>query len=649
MAEKKYVRVTRGLVDKGQLVPYDEYMNYIDPDSDYYVSTYYYNEAHFNKFKTTRSVKGITDVTTDRFYLDFDSTNPDLARIDAIEAINRLKGYGIKENNIEIFYSGSKGYHVVVQLNKLLDPQSIKAIAVSKFGKDLKTFDSSLYDANQIIRVPYTPHQVTGLYKTPLTVKQITMMSTDAIKELSKDFDKLPDSTPAEPVAPTSSFYELSKEEPLPKKEVTPISMSIDLSDRPRHFQEWKWAIAKGYFESGERNNALTVLAATLRGLGYDQQQAVAFCKTAIDKQASRTNTKPFSLSELESGPIASVYSDGWQGGTFSPKNDPWLQKFCDRLGIKWEEDKNRAVTIPLTEAFNMFESYASNIDDLTIKTGISSLDKNLRMTVGMSVGILASPGAGKTSLALNILNNVSKSGLTSIFFSYDMFHALVTQKLIQKHMGMNEDQIFDLYKNKNQETIDKIKEVLGKEYSNVHFCFESGQSLEQIERTIKNVEDTTGNKVKLIVVDYTELVMTDMSDGTAASAVVAQGIRKIANVNQLCAISLLQPNKASGAPNEEIRSYLSIKGSGTIQQAMSVIIGLSRPGFDPTTPADDRFINMNCLKNRMGKLFSLDFHWDGQSGTIRDMTSEEARHLKEIKEKKKEAEAEKKSEGGWS
>lgn len=639
----KYVRVAKGLNDKGILVPYEEYMNYIEPERDCYVSTYYYNEEQYKNFQVTKSVRGITDVKTDRFFLDFDSTDPELARLDAIKAVNRLKEYGVKENNIEVFYSGSKGYHIVVQLNKLLDPQSIKSIAINKFGKDLKTFDASLYDANQIIRVPYTKHPKSGLYKTPINIKTLTTSTTEKIKELAKDFDKLPDPNPAEPVEPNSGFYDIPKSE---AKEEIVIDEGLDLTDKPRHWTSWKWAIAKGYFEAGERNNALTVLAATLKGLGYDYEQAKSFCKVAIDKQAKRTKTKPFSMDELESGPLNSVYSSGWQGGTFSPKNDPWLQKFCERLGIKWKEE-NKPATIPLVEAFDLFEDYATNIDNLTIKTGITSLDKHLRMTVGMSVGILSPPGVGKTTLSLNILNNVSNSGHTTIFFSYDMFHALVTQKLIQKHLGYSETEIFNLYKNKDKEKINKIKEVLNKEYKNVHFCFDPGQTLEQIEKTIKSVEESTGTKVKLIVVDYNELVLTDMSDGTAASAAVAQGLRKIANVNQLCAINLLQPNKASGTPSDEIKSYLSIKGSGTIQQALGIIIGMSRPGFDPRHPEDDKFITINCLKNRMGKLFSLDLHWDGQTGTIRDLTYEEKRHLDEVRARKELEEQE--NEDSWS
>ncbi len=236
------------------------------------------------------------------------------------------------------------------------------------------------------------------------------------------------------------------------------------------------------------------------------------------------------------------------------------------------------------------------------------------------------------TSLCLQILNSMSKSNELAVFFSYDMYHSHVIQKLIQKHLKIEEEQIVNAFKNNDEVVINKVKNVLETEYKNVEFCFKTGQTHLDMIETIKHAEEKTGKKCRLAVVDYSELVITDFSDPTQASAHVIQKIREIAISYNLSAIVLLQPSKMTGTPADEIKSYRSAKGSSSIEQACTLMLGMSRPGYDPRHPEDDRFLTISCLKNRMGGLFALDLHWDGLTGTIRSLTDEERDHLNAIR-----------------
>lgn len=640
----KYVRYVKGLKDKGTLIPVED-LDFTDwsSETDAYVSIAKYSEEHKKQFDQTGSVAGIKDVTVDKLCFDLDSKdNIELAREDGKTVVQRLEAHGIdKTKDVEYFFSGLKGWTIVVNLDHDITPDKAKYLATQVFGKGLKTLDLTIYNPSRILRVPNTKHQISGLYKIPLSEKQFSNLSLDTIKNLAEKPGQLR-GTKSVTLAP-----ELLIERTVVKPKVTQPPLGLDLTNKPRAWKDYKYAILQGWFEGGERHHALLVLAATCRGLGYDRDLALAMCTVAAEKQAARTNTDPHDLSDLEENIIdKTVYSATWQGGQYSPQNDAWLASYCDRMGFK-SNQYDKAATVDINDAFTQFQSYASTIDELTVTTGITELDKKLRMTVGMSVGLLAGPGVGKTSIALQILNHMSKQDIQCIFFSYDMFHALVIQKLIQKHKGISGDEIFERYKKGDLDFHQEAQELLSNEYKNVRFCFEAGQSIAQIEDTIKSVEDETGNKVKLIVIDYNELVQVDNGDMTASSAIVAQNIRRIANTYNLCAINLLQPNKASGTPADEIKSYASIKGSASTSQAASVILGVSRPGFDPRTPHDDKFMTINCLKNRMGALFSLDLSWDGMSGSIRTMTMEERKHLADVRARLK-AEKEKDDDKGW-
>lgn len=640
MASNKYVRYVEGVVGKGTLVPVEEIEKLTSnpTDKDVYVSIAKYTEEHKKQFDQSGSVAGIKDVTVDKLCFDLDSKdNVELAHADGKALVERLESQGIdRKKQVEYYMSGNKGFTIVVNLDHEITPEKARYLATQVFGKGLKTLDTTIYNASRILRVPNSKHQVSGLYKIQLKPSQFQDLNIEQIKELAK----VPGSIKKMESVKLAPELLVEKKVEKPK----PVTLTLDMSQKPRHWKDYKYAILQGWFESGERHHALLVLAATCRGLGYDRDLALALCTAAAEKQAARTGKECFDLRELESNIIdQSVFSPVWQGGQYSPENDAWLAGYCEKMGFDAAKDDDKSKTVSIGSAFDSFKDYATNIDNLTINTGIKELDRKLRMTVGMSVGILAGPGVGKTSLSLQILNNMSKENIQSIFFSYDMFHALVIQKLIQKHKQISGDEIFARYKAGDEVFHNEIQDMLENEYRNVRFCFEAGQSISQIEETIKKVEQETGRKVKLVVIDYNELVQTDNGDATAASAIIAQNIRRIANTYNLCAVSLLQPNKQTGSPSDEIKSYRSIKGSSALEQAASVILGMSRPGFDPRHPEDDKFMTINCLKNRMGGLFSLDLHWEGVTGMVSGMTPEQKNHLNKVRERiKMEAEGDK-------
>src|ERR1019366_3263870 len=235
-----------------------------------------------------------------------------------------------------------------------------------------------------------------------------------------------------------------------------------------------------------------------------------------------------------------------------------------------------------------------------------------------------------KTSIALQILHAMSKAGELCVLFSYDMFGPHVIQKIIQTHWGKeNEiDLVLKKYEEDDQEYVKKVEELIEREYPNVEFCFESGQSLEEARHTIRDAEIKRGMKCRFAVFDYNELVVTDVADPTQSSNKVAQGMRALAGNEQICVLSLFQPSKMTGDPTVEIKSYRAAKGGSGIEQSVSLMFGMSRPGFDPRNPENDKFVSLNCVKNRMGSVFSLDFYWNGYKGLIRSLSMPEKAEL---------------------
>lgn len=634
----KYVRLAKSKYDFGKLIPESKAYELIDSESDYYLSTYYYNDQHLDYFNKNGSVKGIRDVTTNKIWFDLDSKdNPEKARFETLEIISRLRKAGVKDKNIQVYFSGNKGYNVIVELNRNLTPDQVQSIVVNKFGKNLETLDLSLYDANQLLRVPGTKHEASGLYKIPLKIEDVESLTTPEIKKKASSLDNVDEDFEWDIETVSDDFIP-------PPVEAKPV-VATPAPERPKHWKDYKWSLMQGDFNIGERHHAMMVLAATCRGLGYDEKLTEAMLLSADQKHCEKTGDKP--VEDLQTNIIPSVFSTGWQGGQYSPESDPWLKKYCERMGFDTTKKSNHYQSVD--EIFGIFKDYADNFEKNIVKTGIKGLDENVMFLTSTHNGVLGQPGAGKTSLMLQWLENCSMNDIPAVFYSLDMGAPIIYGKLFQKELGCDFKSAMRIMKDNPKlamETHAKIKE----KYKNVKMCFRSGVSPQDIKRDIQEHQELTGKKVKLLGVDYLECLQGPYSDSLANTGYISQQMKDIANEEQVCSVMLLQTQKHSTSDiSDPLLSMKQIKGSSVIEQASSVVLTLWREGYSPRTVNDDRYMSFAAVKNRFGGLWSDDFAWEGKRGLITELTVEQRAYFEQFKEEKAERrKAEKEEEGRW-
>jgi DnaB-like helicase C terminal domain len=642
-----YRRLTRTLNDKGILIDAgSDVYNYIHDDADYYLSTYLYTEEHKKQFEQNGSVAGIQDVTTNKIWWDFDSEHePELARKDTIELVSRLVKH-VQLEDIIVAYSGNKGFGVELNLTSYLTPKDIKSLAF-ELASDLSTFDVKMYNASRILRVIATRHQKTGLYKTPLTPSQLQELSVDNIMELAKKEPTGSDSFRWAPVPlwKEPSLNTSANEVKLPIIKDAKFDINdIDFTHKIKGWSNCKWAVLNGYqVKQNDRHEKLLSIVAHSKYLNNTKNQAYYNAKMADEYGVQIYGGSKSSKEDLWLL-VESVYADSWKGGTYSCKDGktPWLTSICESLGIHKCKHKENDSLVNVENVFSDFVGYAKDIEKNTIKTGIDELDDRLRLVIGQMVGVLGAPSSGKTAMALEILENTSKNNLLSVFYSLDMASSELFQKIAQRVTGYSDDKLFDIFKHDPGKT-DEIAQKVNEAYKNVKFCFDTGVSVEKIEQTIDEFESTTNQKVKLLLLDYNELLSSPYSDMTASSGYNAGALKKLTNTRGLCTMSLLQPPKVIGDAGDEITSYRNIKGSSLLEQCFSTIIGIYRPGFSAENDSvNDKFMVMNVLKNRLGRLFSLQFYWDGLRGKISRIDEFGKEEIRELKEKKKSEKSEK-------
>ncbi|HWY33643.1 MAG TPA: hypothetical protein VNX68_03290, partial [Nitrosopumilaceae archaeon] len=356
----------QGVSSKPQFIQYESKLPISTRDLDYYISLFQYSKEQKELAETRGSLAGLKDVSTSILYFDFDSKdNLEVARKDAIKLAERLIDAKVDPEQIKASFTGQKGFSIEVKLSRRISNEEFKA-ATQKLAGDLETFDHVVSDPNRIIRVDNTKHQKSGNYKIPLTIYDLDELAIKDIINMSVLNTTLNKEFKA--VSIPESFFK------TPEKKKEKVKLSNDLEEAleklPKGWKNYKWALASGFFESGERHNALMVIAATCRGLGYDKTTAYYICKSAVEKQSNRSGDDKFPKEELYENIIdQSVYSETWEGGQYSPATNPWLKKYCERMGFevkKEEETKARRIQ----DIQDEFKHFVDHIEENTILTG---------------------------------------------------------------------------------------------------------------------------------------------------------------------------------------------------------------------------------------------------------------------------------------
>ena len=633
----KYYNFKQKVTDSPRLLTLEEINKIkVNPKDEHYISIFRYNDEHEKLYKSgdKPSVKGskFHNVLTNLLVWDFDdSKNPENSRQDVIELAHRLVDkYDIDGDDMHVSYSGNRGFHLELKLDHDITQEQFKQ-ATTYLIDGLKTYDASVNDPARLLRLERTTNLKTGLYKIPVHIEEVAELSIEKIKDLAKT-PRLDYTQTINTVKLPESLFKVSEKKVVAK----PLqSIVFDPKSAPKGWKVYKWALAEGFFDAGDRHQALLIVAATAKALGYPKEQAYYLCKAALKKQSRRTGTPEFEKEELWDNIIEqSVYSPGWEGGAYSPDTNTWLKSYCEKMGFNVDKEQEEDKIVQLHDIEAEFIDFVKNIDQNTILTGITELDRELPLTVGMNLGIIGAASSGKTALALKILENTSNAGVISVFASLDMRRNRLYEKLLYRLSGLSRA---ELYKKVQENTAEEVFQMVRDQYKNVYFYDRSSPTVEDIKAYIATLEAKTGKRVKLVMVDYFERVNADKSDDTAASKEVAGKLQDLVNDLNICLITLVQPNKfsLSAGPDTPLLNYTSIKGSSYMYQAFRAIISIWRPFFTPELKDKDKYMQMGILKNDLGEINVLDFNWSGKRGEISSITEEQKDELDEwIKEK---------------
>lgn len=674
-----YYRLNDGLNDVAyKFYPMDKDVQtlIVDRDRDWYKSIFYYTKEQVeeaskiievkntkgNIYKRIRGIGGITDNSNGTRYktiedvksnilpFDFDSSNIELSQEDTRTLYHRLLDKGFKDEQIQISFSGGKGFSVVVETDTFLNPNELKSIC-SVLGEGLSTFDPKIYNASRLFRVPITKHH-SGLYKMPIPSETLLEHTVNEIKDIAtnridpnniKDFYQTAE-LPEEIYKYRNHIVENKVDQT--KMVVDPAIENLDWNNRQKFLTPEKWVLTNGLgYGEGERHDAYMILAASFKSAGFKRDQAGDMIKRADERHCIINKREAFDEEELWFNILDNVFSDSWQGGTYG-QGHPIIARINRQLP-GYLRNKKQEGFVDGSYIQEKLKKFVKDIDKNTIQLGVKCFDDKIRMLTGTSVGILGVPGSAKTTLALNMLKNNSLKGEDAAFYSLDMNESLVGLTQMRNISGLSNEIIWDLLKddpNRYQEISKGVEDT----YENVKYSFRYGVTPADIRNDILDYEQNTGKKMRLVVVDYLENVQSGYTDPTIGAGVVAQQLANVAAELEVLIVILLQTQK-SVKPGDPIESMRSIKGASVIEQSLSLAIGIHREGQQLAYKDYDNFLTANILKNRFGPLATITMAFNGRKAEIKDMTKDQKLAFQDLLDMKKEDREDKENEkGGW-
>lgn len=256
----------------------------------------------------------------------------------------------------------------------------------------------------------------------------------------------------------------------------------------------------------------------------------------------------------------------------------------------KAQEPEQLPGLLTYSDAVNIFET----ADDRTIEfKSFPEFGKTAKIKRHDSIVLAADTGAGKSSLAINFLNDLNNE-YPCIYINLEMDAIDVLRRLTAIYSGIELDRIEGYKHDKKTAAAVNIslKAITGRKPLQV---IQGAYMLQEIEDIIKR--STAGREGPTIVfIDHSLLVDTQKNTGSRYDRFtqVSEGLRKIALGNNIILFVLLQQNRAGKAIDDERPRNSSLKESGSWENDATQICFL---WYDPTA----RRKKLLLTKNRHG------------------------------------------------
>ena len=293
-----------------------------------------------------------------------------------------------------------------------------------------------------------------------------------------------------------------------------------------------------------------------------------------------------------------------------------------DKAKLNEYADLNLGRVMNYSEMIEPFSKYIESISDSKVFTGIPTIDEKLfGFRPPEVISILSEPDIGKTTFIMNFLKGeflfFLKKNKLLINFSLELNEYDLIERVLQMETGYNSFEIEKKFK--SDEDFKEECKTLVKKYDNIVSVIERVKS-HQIISYVKMIEDIYEKKAGLLIIDYLQLVGSDIRDDYTRTTRNMQEIKETALLLNLPIVVTSQVSREAGKSDTGL-TMSSGKASGAIEETSQIVLGLekakltnSQTDIDQNTielcsKGDIRLIRLKVLKKKRGKYLDKELY----------------------------------------
>ena len=258
----------------------------------------------------------------------------------------------------------------------------------------------------------------------------------------------------------------------------------------------------------------------------------------------------------------------------------------AERLIYEVGSNKNssdlRAVKDLVLEAWDSIEYRYNHKGEFSgVRTGFDSLDVLLNGLNKSDLIILAArPAMGKTSLALNIAQNVAiKEQVPVCIFSLEMSASQLTQRMLCSYAEVDAQR--QKTGNLQQKDLDKLAMAINEfGQAKIYIDDTAGCTLTDIRtkcRRLKSQQKDLG----LVVIDYLQLIEgTGSEERQQQISAISRGLKILAKELEVPVIALSQLSRAVEGRNDKRPMLSDLRESGSIEQDADIVMFIYRADY---------------------------------------------------------------------
>lgn len=294
---------------------------------DTYMTYFRYNREMVEHYKSSENKKANSvmgfkrSAYADFIPVDIDTENLDMAIHQTVRLLEIIQNYDIDLNVCKIYFSGSKGFHVLIPSELVnVEPSEDIHIRFRRFIKRLAVgvqYDSSIYDIVRIFRLPNTINSKSGKYKIRLYPFEIYNSESKDILELASQPREEWEAEEADYSGELGVLYHQEDGERQSSTEGTTIGVKVKLC-----MQKMMMGV-----KEGERDNAALRVVTHLKYSGL----SLSMIWNAFSDW-NESNRPPLTDKEMDR-----IYQQGLKNYDFGC-NDFLLSAYCDKSCLFYKE-----------------------------------------------------------------------------------------------------------------------------------------------------------------------------------------------------------------------------------------------------------------------------------------------------------------------